>query len=193
MREAGKSPTAIAIRGPELPAPPILAGRHTDVAAAQVARFYGAVASIFEFWVTRRESPHTQRAYRDDVMAFARFLGWTWSDHSDAAPSTINRRISSLSSFYKYLGGGAPSSACRSSFRTGTCAVRSALLERYADRDKSAHHYARRQLIHMPAGDSGQTPTDDLRKRLPRGPNFDATLSANMSETPIVPEFSVRG
>ncbi|HEX3866436.1 MAG TPA: site-specific integrase, partial [Gemmatimonadaceae bacterium] len=86
------------------------------------------MASIFEMWVARRESPHTQRAYRDDVMAFVRFMGWHWPDDAasmlavsitdvldfrahllerDAAPKTINRRISSLSSFYKYLGGAA--------------------------------------------------------------------------------------
>ena len=108
--------------------PPILGGRETKAVRAQVESFYSNVAAIFEAWVTRRESPHTQRAYRDDVLSFARFMGWRWPDDSEsvlgvsirnvldfreslvqggAAPKTINRRISSLSSFYKYLGGAA--------------------------------------------------------------------------------------
>jgi integrase/recombinase XerC len=82
------------------------------------------VAEIFEAWVQRRKSPHTQRAYRQDVLAFVRYLGipWpqeahqlftvslgevqAWRNHlleKNAAPKTLNRRISSLSSFYKFL------------------------------------------------------------------------------------------
>ena len=69
--------------------------------------------------------PHTQRAYRQDVI-FVKFLGIGWPEESthlftvsvadvlgfrdlmveeDKAPKTINRRIASLSSFYKYLQG----------------------------------------------------------------------------------------
>lgn len=123
---ASKSSVPAVIQGPFLP--PILGGRETKAVREQVESFYSNVATIFEAWVTRRESPHTQRAYRDDVMTFVRFMGWTWPNHSmamlgvsikdvlafreslvaaDAAPKTINRRISSLSSFYKYLSGAA--------------------------------------------------------------------------------------
>lgn len=104
--------------------PPILAGRTTGAAQAHVQGFYNAIADIFERWVTRRSSRHTQRAYRADVMAFIEFVGipwpaeaWrllavsvgevqTWRDAmigNSMAPKTMNRRISSLSSFYKYL------------------------------------------------------------------------------------------
>jgi integrase/recombinase XerC len=83
---------------------------------------------MFETWVARRRSAHTQRAYREDVMCFVRFMGFMWPqnatdlltvslkdvqafrDHmfnKNAAPKTLNRRISSLSSFYKYLGAAA--------------------------------------------------------------------------------------
>jgi len=48
--------------------PPILAGRHTAAVEAQVRSFYLSVGDIFERWVTRRSSKHTQRAYRQDVM-----------------------------------------------------------------------------------------------------------------------------
>jgi site-specific recombinase XerD len=79
---------------------------------------------MFEAWVTRRASPHTQRAYRADVMAFVEFVGIRWPEDAwklltcsvaDAqawrdtmlaetkAPKTLNRRISSLSSFFKFL------------------------------------------------------------------------------------------
>jgi site-specific recombinase XerD len=106
--------------------PPILAGQFTPDTQERVERFYFSVAAIFETWVKRRQSRHTRRAYREDVMAFVRFIGIAWPQDcaslltvsiadvlafresmvvSDAAPKTINRRISSLSSFYKYLHG----------------------------------------------------------------------------------------
>ena len=108
--------------------PPVLLGRATPEVAAQVGNFYNAVADIFERWATRRASKHTQRAYRRDVMAFGEFLGLRWPADAtrllavtvaevlafrdlmiaeDKAPKTINRRIASLSSFYKYLQGAA--------------------------------------------------------------------------------------
>ena len=94
----------------------------------KVERFYFSVAAIFESWVKRRQSRHTRRAYREDVMTFIHFVGIAWPQDcaslltasiidvqafrdmllaANAAPKTINRRISSLSSFYKYLGGAA--------------------------------------------------------------------------------------
>lgn len=104
--------------------PPILAGNATPDTRKRVGQFFASVASIFEAWVTRRQSLHTQRAYREDVMAFVRFQGIAWPEQAPAlfsvsvkdvlafrehlvaqnsAPKTINRRISSISSFYKYL------------------------------------------------------------------------------------------
>jgi integrase/recombinase XerC len=108
--------------------PPILTGRITPEVKERVEQFYFSVAAIFETWVTRRQSKHTQRAYREDIMAFVNFAGIRWPEESarlltvsikdvqafrdainerDGAPKTINRRISSLSSFYKYLAGAA--------------------------------------------------------------------------------------
>ena len=115
--------------------PPILAGRDTPEVRRRVEGFYVSVSEIFEKWVHRRESKHTQRAYRGDVMDFVAFLdsvhwsdgfrwpeaSWrllqvsvgdvlSWREHMtelDFAPKTMNRRISSLSSFYKYLAGAA--------------------------------------------------------------------------------------
>jgi len=107
---------------PGLPA--ILAGNATPAIRTRVEQFFSSVASVFESWVGRRQSAHTQRAYREDVMAFVKFMGLTWPDGAtallrvsvqdvqsfrshllerNAAPKTLNRRISSLSSFYKYL------------------------------------------------------------------------------------------
>ena len=63
---------------PELP--PVLLGRATPAVEAQVRGFYNAVAEIFERWVTRRSSKHTQRAYRQDVMAFGEFLNLRWPE-----------------------------------------------------------------------------------------------------------------
>lgn len=103
--------------------PPILEGQATDVVARRVEKFFFSVAAVFEAWVRRRHSRHTQRAYRRDVMAFVEFLRLAWPRESTRllavsvadvmrwresleaggmAPKTINRRISSVSSFYKY-------------------------------------------------------------------------------------------
>lgn len=104
--------------------PPILAGSVTPAVRKRVEQFYYSVAAIFETWIKRRKSPHTQRAYREDVLSFVRFCGIEWPRGStrllsvtirevqafrdemlarDLAPKTLNRRIASLSSFYKYL------------------------------------------------------------------------------------------
>src|SRR4051812_24237619 len=109
---------------PELP--PILLGRATPEVARQVENFYNSVAEIFERWVARRESKHTQRAYKGDVLAFVEFLELRWPEEATRlfavsvtdvqafrdlmledgrASKTINRRIASLSSFYGYLQG----------------------------------------------------------------------------------------
>jgi site-specific recombinase XerD len=106
-------------------APPLLEGTSTPEVRIRVERFYEAIARIFESWVNRSESSHTRRAYRDDVIAFVRFLGLAWPEEASAllgvsildvqrfrealldlgaANKTLNRRICSLSAFYKYLG-----------------------------------------------------------------------------------------
>ena len=55
--------------------PPVLAGRATPAVERQVGSFYASVAEVFERWVARRDSKHTRRAYRQDVMAFVAALG----------------------------------------------------------------------------------------------------------------------
>lgn len=108
--------------------PPILVGNETPAVRKKVEKFFSSVADIFERWVTRRKSPHTQRAYREDIMSFVKFMDWEWPRDAemmlmvsikdvqefrdemnvkDLAPKTVNRRIASLSSFYKYLAGSA--------------------------------------------------------------------------------------
>jgi site-specific recombinase XerD len=117
----------VPVEKPEL-LPPVLAGHETGPVRERVEQFYVSVAEIFERWVARRKSHHTQRAYREDVMCFVRFMGFEWPRSAPdlltvsvkdvqefrdemlakgAAPKTLNRRISSLSSFYKYLGAAA--------------------------------------------------------------------------------------
>lgn len=104
--------------------PPILVGHATKALERRVERFYFSVGAIFDAWVKRRPSRHTQRAYRQDVQALIAYLEleWpsqstellavsvaeimSWRDSLEAygmAPKTINRRVSSVSSFYKYL------------------------------------------------------------------------------------------
>ncbi len=65
--------------------PPVLAGADTPAVRAAVDGFYSSVAAIFEAWVQRRESPNTQRAYREDVLAFV-FHGLEMAGRSDCTP-----------------------------------------------------------------------------------------------------------
>ncbi|MFO0890965.1 MAG: tyrosine-type recombinase/integrase [Isosphaeraceae bacterium] len=156
--------------------PPILLGRHTAPVEAQVRSFYQSVAQIFERWVTRRSSEHTQRAYRQDVLSFVEFLELRWPEDSTRlftvsvadvlafrdlmleelkAPKTINRRIASLSSFYKYLQG------CASEFRlpiTVPNPAHAQFISRGSsdprDETKALSATRARQLMGLPSGDS---------------------------------------
>jgi site-specific recombinase XerD len=108
--------------------PPVLAGHAMPALQAHAESFYRGVAEMFERWAARHGSSHTRRAYRRDVLSFVEFLSLRWPEQAEEllrasvadvqrwrdamrgqskAPKTLNRRISSLSSFYKYLAGAA--------------------------------------------------------------------------------------
>jgi site-specific recombinase XerD len=159
---------------PELP--PLLACAGTPEVRRRLEEFYTSVAEILERWVARRASAHTRRAYRRDVMAFVEFLGLRWPDDAvqmyavtvaqvqdyrehmlseGKAPKTRNRRIASLSSWYKFL------QACAAELRLPIVVPnpahaqfigRSAADPREETRALSAARA--RQLMAMPAGDS---------------------------------------
>ncbi|WP_165252982.1 tyrosine-type recombinase/integrase [Paludisphaera soli] len=159
---------------PELP--PVLLGRSTAAVERQVAGFYASVAEVFERWVARRESKHTRRAYRRDVMAFCEAAAIRWPEDATRmlavsvvdvqafrdgmlaeglAPKTINRRIASLSSFYKNLQGAAsefrlpivvPNPAHAQFVPRGSSDPR--------DETKALSATRVRQLMAMPSGDS---------------------------------------
>ncbi|MFO0809002.1 MAG: tyrosine-type recombinase/integrase [Gemmataceae bacterium] len=156
--------------------PPILAGRVTPEVEGQVRQFVDSVAAIYDAWLGRRNSRHTRRAYDQDVMCFVRqFLKLQWPDRASellrvsvqtvqayrdwlvdqrAAPKTVNRRVSSLSSFYKYLGAAAAEmrlpivvpNPAHSQFipRAGSDPV---------DETQALTAARARQLIAMPSGD----------------------------------------
>ncbi len=156
--------------------PPILAGRETAAVRERVEGFCSSVSGIFEAWVARRQSPHTRRAYREDAMAFIRFLNLAWPGEASAllsatigdvlafreqlvergaAPKTINRRISSLSSFYKYL------AAAAAEMRLPITVPNPAHAQFIARESADARQETRalsatraRQLLGMPAGES---------------------------------------
>src|SRR3954452_13002228 len=156
--------------------PPILMGRHPAAVEAQVRGFYQSVAQVFDRWVTRRSSAHTQRAYRQDVLSFVEFLELRWPEESpglftvtvadvlafrdamlaeDKAPKTINRRIASISSFYKYLQG------CASEFRlpiTVPNPAHAQFISRGSsdprDETKALSATRARQLMGLPSGDT---------------------------------------
>jgi hypothetical protein len=72
----------VAVKTPALP--PVLAGTATPEVFAMLESFYNSIERIFESWVARSESLHTRRAYRDDIMAFVRFLNVEWPDNAEA-------------------------------------------------------------------------------------------------------------
>jgi site-specific recombinase XerD len=156
--------------------PPILAGSFTPDVHRRVNRFYVSIAEIFESWVTRRQSPHTQRAYREDFMAFVKFLGIEWPDQAwkiltasikdvmafrdqliakDAAPKTLNGTISSVSSFYKYLA--AAATEIRLPITVPNPAHAQFIARESTDpreETKALSATRARQLMGMPAGDT---------------------------------------
>ena len=108
--------------------PPVLVGHFIPALQARAERFYCSVAEMFERWASRHGSSHTRRAYRRDVLSFVEFMDLHWPQQAEEllrasvadvqhwldamreqskAPKTLGRRISSLSSFYKYLAGAA--------------------------------------------------------------------------------------
>lgn len=163
--------------------PPVMAGRGTPEVAESVRKFYLSVADIFEAWVQRRRSVHTRRAYRLDVLTFIRYLGqrtwpdgfrwpeesWkmlrvsvvdvvTWRDamvKAEMAPKTINRRVSSLSAFYKYLQGAAAELRLPITVPNPAHAQ---FIERSGydpvEETRSLSQARARQLMNMPSGDS---------------------------------------
>src|SRR6266849_5969941 len=63
--------------------PPILLGKATPEVQHQVERFCFPVAELYQSWLNRRPSPHTRRAYDQDVMNFASsFLRLDWPDQA---------------------------------------------------------------------------------------------------------------
>jgi len=160
-----------------LPAlPPVIAGAFTPEIKKRVENFFHSVASIFEAWVNRRKSDHTRRAYRGDVMAFVEFCKLSWPEDSakllrvsildvqafkdaatkrSGAPKTINRRISSLSSFYKFLSGAA--AELRLPITVPNPAHAQFIAREASDpvgETRALSETRARQLMGMPAGDS---------------------------------------
>lgn len=156
--------------------PPVLAGHVTPAVRQRVEKFYYSVAEIFETWLKRRQSGHTQRAYRQDLETFIRFMDIDWPDESwrmytvtvqdvqafrdelarqSAAPKTLNRRISSLSSFYRFLA--ATAAELRLPITVPNPAHAQFISRESTDplRETRALSATRaRQLMGMPAGDS---------------------------------------
>lgn len=126
--EVSKSAASMALVSSVQELPPVLAGHDSAGVRARVASFYGGVAEMFERWVERQANENTRRAYRRDVLDFVEFMKLRWPEDAaellrvtvgdvqrwrdglvkmNRAPKTLLRRVCSLSSFYKFLGGAA--------------------------------------------------------------------------------------
>lgn len=111
--------------GREAALPPVLLGHATPAIERQLRSFFLSVEAMFDAWLRRTENKNTQRAYRQDVLSFVKFLGLRWpeeagrllgvsvpdvqswrdwmTEEQDHAPKTLNRRVSSLSGFYTFV------------------------------------------------------------------------------------------
>ena len=114
--------TDLQVINPEI-LPPILEGRATTEVVALRDRFFGGLAELLEGWIRRHESQHTQRAYRQDIFSFIDWMGWRWPEDAQGflsvpvsavidyrdeiaksyAPMTVNRRLCSLSAWFKFI------------------------------------------------------------------------------------------
>src|ERR1039457_1061783 len=92
--------TQLATKGRSAGLPAILIGTQTPAIRRRGESFFFSVASCFEAWVSRRRSPHTQRAYREDVMAFVKFMGLIWPE---AAIGLLQISIKDVLDFREHL------------------------------------------------------------------------------------------
>jgi len=156
--------------------PPILDGCYTLSVEEKVRRFVLNVPELLERWISRRASPHTQRAYRQDLFTFLTFAKIVWPTHATElfavtvgqvhayrdwmighgdAPKTINRRISSLSGFFKFLREVA--AEMRLPIQVANPADKEFVARDNADPVEERHHFSAakaRQLFSLPAGET---------------------------------------
>ncbi len=156
--------------------PPILEGCYTLAAEEKLQRFLDNVPEMLERWISRRASPHTQRAYRQDLFTFIHFAGIDWPQQATTlftvtvglihayrdwmiqrgdAPKTVNRRIASLSGFFKFLREVA--AEIRLPIQVANPADKEFVARESADPVEERRHFdaARaRQLFALPGGES---------------------------------------
>lgn len=156
--------------------PPIIDGCRTPSVEEKARRFTLGIPEMLERWITRCQSPHTQRAYRQDLMTFISFLQLHWPEQAPAlftvtvgdvhryrdrllaqgaAPKTVNRRIASLSGFFRYLREVA--AEMRLPIQLANPADAQFVRRQNADPVEERRHLTAskaRQLLSLPAGES---------------------------------------
>jgi site-specific recombinase XerD len=156
--------------------PPILESCYTASIEEARRQFVLGVPELLERWISRRASRHTQRAYRQDLFTFIRFAGITWPDEAPAlfrigvaqvhayrdrmitrgdAPKTINRRIASLSGFFRFLREVA--AELRLPIQVANPADKEFISRENADPVEERRHFSAakaRELFGMPEGES---------------------------------------
>jgi site-specific recombinase XerD len=156
--------------------PPILDGCTTASIEEARRHFVLGVPELLERWISRRASRHTQRAYRQDLFTFICFAGIAWPDEapvlfritvaevhayrdwmiaSGDAPKTINRRIASLSGFFRFLREVA--AELRLPIQVANPADKEFISRETADPVEERRHFSAaraRELFGMPEGES---------------------------------------
>ena len=67
--------------------------RRSAPPAERLERFRASLPQLAELWIQRRASRHTQRAYREDILTFIRFLGLRWPEEGDRLLALFARNI----------------------------------------------------------------------------------------------------
>ncbi len=131
---------------------------------------------MLERWISRRASRHTQRAYRQDLFTFIGFSGIAWPEEAPLlfgvkvaqvhayrdwmigrgdAPKTVNRRIASLSGFFRFLREVA--AELRLPIQVANPADKEFISRENADPVEERRHFSAaraRELFGMPEGES---------------------------------------
>jgi site-specific recombinase XerD len=169
-------PPAPKVADDRLALPPILNGCYTDSIEEARRQFVHGIPELLERWISRRASRHTQRAYRQDLFTFIRFAGIAWPGEAPAlfrikvaevqayrdwmmarsdAPKTINRRIASLSGFFRFLREVA--AELRLPIQVANPADKEFISRENADPVEERRHFSAaraRELFGMPEGES---------------------------------------
>jgi site-specific recombinase XerD len=119
-----KQVKSIAISSLHESLPPAMLAEHSRRTQERIENFYRSMHELLDRWIERSPSENTRKSYRRDIECFIDYMEWEWPEESwkvltttikdvlawrdlmmdeEAAQKTINRRVSSLSGFFRFV------------------------------------------------------------------------------------------